>query len=438
MMPPAGARDVVAGTLITFNDNGAWTWYSDERAVVDAAGNKLIVGSDANAMGPGGSSRNGNAEAVIYDLNTGAVGQPFNLGKLGPDDHNTAAFLVRPNGGYLAFWAGHNEDCRSYWRIYSGTSWGASQSFDWVPRGCSTTADRKVTYNNLWYMSAENRIYNFVRSIETSPNLLVSSDNGMTWTYGGRLTSTPTVGYVAGYYKYWGNGVDRIDFFGTEAHPRDFDNSLYHGYLQGGRSYTSTGTMVDASISDGMSPQITAFTKVFTTGMTINGARLHHAWNMDLMRYPDGTVAAIWKARADTNADNPDHRLMYARLEPGSSMWQLTYLGKAGPKLYADEQDYIGLGSIHPNDPRTIFISTTIDPRNDTTNLGVHEIFQGTTCDNGRTFTWTPITQQSMRSNIRPIVPSWDAQHTVLLWNRGTYETAQRYNMAVVGTVTTH
>jgi hypothetical protein len=90
---------------------------------------------------------------------------------------------------------------------------------------------------------------------------------------------------------------------------------------------------------------------------------------------------------------------------------------------------------LHPNDPRTIYISTTIDPRDDTTDLGKHEIFQGTTCDNGTTFTWTPITARSTRDNLRPIVPAWDASHTALLWFRGTYTTAQQYNAAVVGII---
>ena len=32
---PADTPDYVAGKLIVFNDNGAWSWYSDERAIVD-------------------------------------------------------------------------------------------------------------------------------------------------------------------------------------------------------------------------------------------------------------------------------------------------------------------------------------------------------------------------------------------------------------------
>ena len=55
--------DAVAGTMITFNDNGGWCWYQDERALVDTKANKLLIGSVAS-----GGSRNGYIEAVIYDL----------------------------------------------------------------------------------------------------------------------------------------------------------------------------------------------------------------------------------------------------------------------------------------------------------------------------------------------------------------------------------
>jgi hypothetical protein len=433
--PPANptAANFTAGTTTLFNNNGAWTWYCDERAIVDVAGGKIIVGSDANTSGASGSGRDGTIEVVIYDIASRTAGAVTRIGDLGPDDHNTPALLVKPDGKYLAFWAGHNENCNSYWSNYNGTSWAAQQTFDWIPLGCQTSVNTKVTYNNLWNMTAEGKIYNFVRSIGTSPNVLVSSDNGVTWQHGGRLTSTPTVGYVAGYYKYWGNQVDRIDFFGTEAHPRDNDNNLYHGYVKGGKTFTSTNAQVDADIGDTTSPQITALTRVFATGTTLDGKVMNHLWNSDLVRYEDGTVAAIGMARSSMDSNNPNHSFLYHRFD--GMTWRTTYLGEAGTKLYDSEQDYVGLGALHPNDPHIVYISTPIDPRNDMT-LAHREIFQGVTCDNGMTFQWTPITWNSSRDNLRPIVPAWNSSNMVLLWFRGTYNTAQIYAEEVVGIIT--
>ncbi len=51
------AWDFVGGNLYQFNDNGAWCWFQDERAVVDTAKNKLVVGFDACEQAVGGFAR---------------------------------------------------------------------------------------------------------------------------------------------------------------------------------------------------------------------------------------------------------------------------------------------------------------------------------------------------------------------------------------------
>lgn len=413
------------GEVITFNDDGGWCWYQDERAIVDAEADRLIIGSVAINGG-----RNGNVEATLYDLAGGGAPQRSTLGDLNPDDHNTAAISKVGQDRYVAVYTTHNDDCNSYYNIYQNGSWGSRQAFDWTGHGCPTPANRTVSYSNLWHMG--DQLYNFVRSTETSPNLLVS-DDGSSWSYAGRLTSTATVGYVAGYYKYWGNDVDRIDFVGTEAHPRDFDNSLYHGYVQGGKVYDSAGAQVDDNLLDGNAQDVTRYTKLFATGSRLGSATLTHLWNCDLMRYPDGTIALIFTGRANGNTDDPDKRFGYARFD--GTEWKSTYLVNAGHKLYSSEQDYTGLGALHPNNPNTIYISTTTDPRDDSTTFAKHEIWRGTTCDEGQTFEWTAITQNSTQDNLRPVVPYWDSDRTVLLWMRGTYHSAQTYDTDIVGVI---
>jgi hypothetical protein len=447
---------VPAGSIVQFNDNGAWSWYQDERAIVDKAARKLIIGSVAYAPG---TARDANIEAVVYDLAT-KKGTRTNLGKLTDDDHDAPAFAIRPDGQYVAVWSTHRTDCNTYYSIYNGTSWAAQKIFDWTPLGCpwdgtaGATTEDAITYSNVWYMGTA--LYDVARSVNTSPNLLSSADNGQTWSYYGRLTKPPSkIGYVAGYYKYWGNNTDRIDFVGTEAHPRDFDNSLYHGYISGGQVFDSTGNVIDSSLS-GPAPgtgtampmtnavDVNQYTPVFKTGTTINGVMLTHAWNQDMVRYADGTIAVIlqgrvagsWPANAAAGTYDPDKRIIYARFDPTQKTWSLTYLVKAGPKLYSSEEDYTGLGTVDPDNPNVIYVSSTFDPRNDTTTFPVHEIFQGVTSDNGATFTWTPVTMGSTVDNLRPIIPKWgDADHKALLWLKGTYTTAQSYTLAVVGTL---
>jgi len=410
--------------MLEFNDNGGWCWYQDERVLVDEEAGRLVIGSVAS-----GGTRDKRVEVTHWDLAT-RKGTLHHLGTMSyTDDHDVPALVKRPEGGYAAMWAGHNDDCNSYYSVYDGTSWSKSASFAWPE--CPTPSGKKITYANLWYLGGT--LHSYVRSIDTSPHYLFSQDGGKSWKLGGRLTSTPQVGYVAGYYKYWGNNDDRLDFFGTEAHPRDNDNSLYHGYILDGRIHKSTGEVVDQDFTDRSAQEVTKYTKVFATGTTVNGVRIERLWNADLVRYEDGSLAAIGTGRvAGTGSDDPDKRLLYFRFD--GSKWTTTYLAKAGKKLYSSEQDYTGLGALHPDDPHVIYISTPYDPRTDAGSFdGKKEIWKGVTCDNGATFDWEPVTANSQMDNLRPVVPKWDAKHTALLWLRGTYTSAQSYSFKIVG-----
>jgi hypothetical protein len=428
-------RDLVSGNLIQFSDNGAWCWYQDERAVIDIAAGKMILGYNASGSGVGGSLRDGDVDAVIFDLQNGLL-EKFTMKEDEPvafycDDHNAPAFLVRPDGKYLAMYAAHFNDTTSYYRIYDQGTWGAEHEFDWKqerPGG----SNFQTTYSNVYYLSAEGRTYNFVRGNNKSPNSMVSYDLGDTWSYGGQLTRSGDVGYNNGYYKYSGNGFDRIDFIFTEYHPRDYNTSIYHGYIMDGKSYRSDGTLVDGSILDTLNvPTPANFTQVFAANTVVHGVTMTHCWNTDVQWYSDGTIATVITARANSDPNNPDLRFMYCRYD--GSGWTTSYLCKAGLKLYSSEQDYTGLAAMHPFNPNIIYVSTTYDPRDDVTSLGVHEIFKGITEDNGVTWTWTPITRNSVCDNLRPMMPKWDENNIALLWWRGTYNSAQSYDAAVVG-----
>ncbi|MDH7605153.1 MAG: T9SS type A sorting domain-containing protein [Melioribacter sp.] len=432
-------KDIVYGNLILFNDNGLWCWFQDERCIVDTINSKLILGSVANLNGFDGSSRSGLIEAVIFDIKTRLLNR-YELGKLSNDDHNAPAFLIRPDGKYIAMFSDHYDKYKNRYRIFDGISWSPQLAYDWTKRPGGT--DYTIAYNNLYYLSAEKRMYNFSRANHRSPNFIVSDDQGDTWTFGGQLTTNSSNSYNKGYYKYWSNGIDRIDFIFTEQHPRDTLTSIYHGYIKNGKAFKSDGTQVDDDIYDTtFIPAYWHFTKVFSNGTKIGNNTFYRCWQSDLMRYDDGTIAAIITARMNQsesfgypdNNVNPEHAFIYCRYD--GQKWSYTFLTKAGLKFYASEADYVGLGALSPNDPNTIYISTPYDPRDTTVKLNVREIFKGVTIDNGTTWSWEPITQNSTRDNIRPIVPSWNKDNVALLWCRGTYTSAQSYDAAVVGII---
>jgi hypothetical protein len=450
--PVAVPPDMVTGNLIQFNDNGNWTWYCDERTVVDKTRGRIIVGSDGNPAGVGGSARSGAIEVAMFDLQTGFPTRVTLLpnGVLGADDHNTPGLLVWPDGKYLAQWTGHNQNYLTYFSIFDGTNWNPYTTFDWQALGA--TSSEQASYSNPHYLSAENRTYTFVRTLDNkSMNILLSTNEGGAWTYYGKLNrSYPGSGYNPGYYRFCDNGSDRIDFICTESHPRDSLTSIYHGYISNSMSFKTDGTLVDGNLNDTNAPLSSDFMLVFSNG-TIDpvGQTNYRCWNSDVQHYPDGTVQAIIHARINQSAhiggypdqEDPNHAFFFCRWN--GTNWTSTYLCQAGYKLYSAEADYVGLGALSPNDPNTIYISTKYDPRavqpgvTDTNQpySARHEIWKGVTTNQGASFIWTPITQNSTRANLRPIVPPWDSNNIALIWFRGTYNSAQNIDSAPVGLI---
>lgn len=463
-LPPAPPRDVVHGNLIQFVDNGAWSWFQDERAIVDPQKGKVIVGSMANRGGVGGEGRDGHVQTTHFDLATGerSLYVHNDLESYGGgDDHNVPGLLKKQDGDILQFYAAHNrlvatEDDRSYYRTYDveTETWGPEGEYHWwdaIPDNAPGSGG--TTYSNVFQLSAEDpdgdgqgRLYNIART-QQSPHIMYSDDNGVTWQYGGQLTkqnATPPSGnnYVNGYYKYSSNGVDRIDIVATEYHPGDYNNSLYHAYIKDGKLYNSEGAEIDNDVFDAAlsydASKVTStddFTKVFQSGASGNS----RAWMSDVQRFDDGTIVALFKVRAggfDSNSSSTslDHRVWYARFDPTANQWSTTEIAKAGARLFAGEYDYTGLGAINPQDPNTLYISTEVDPITDQS-LDHHEIYKGVTADNGATWTWTAITEHSSYDNLRPIVPAWDGENTALLWWRGSMSRSQTYDTAVVGII---
>src|SRR5699024_2920902 len=188
--------------------------------------------------------------------------------------------------------------------------------------------------------------------------------------------------------------------------------------LEGGRLHRADGTPV-GELGRGLeqtAPRAEDLTRVLASGSTWGGAIITHAWTTDLRRFADGTLVALMTARADDTlgtdtsrreTDPIDHHFLWAVLRPGESDWQVHHLAHAGPQLLAHEEDYTGLGTIDPEDPGALWISTVVDPR-DGTALPVHEIFHGRTSDAGESWPWTPVTEGSTVSNFRPFAVPGD------------------------------
>ncbi len=435
-VPGAFAVDDVAGNMILINDNGGWSWFEDERAIIDSsagAAGKLIVSSVGNSAGSGGAARSGDVDIAAVDLATSAVSRFTLKAGFQADDHDSAALWRRTDGRYLALYSKHGGEQVTRYRISTNpgdiSSWGAELT---INNGAGTT------YSNLHYLSAENggngRLYNISRTVDLDPHVVYSDDLGQSWNTAGRLLNWPTpVGdpKFTGtdgsrpYLKYASNGVDEIHFITSTDHPRAYDNSIYHGVIKSGKVYDSFGNVVDNNLFDGIALPPTAYTTVFDT----DTSPLGFAWTTDLALDAQGRPYAAMTARANNNNSN-DHRFLYGRFD--GTQWNVHEVAKAGSYLYASENDYTGLMALDPSNPDRIFISTPIDPRTQVS-MAHYEIFEGDTTDGGANWTWEPITFDSTVDNIRPIVPKWDASHTAVLWMRGHYSSYTSYDLDIVG-----
>lgn len=451
----AHAVDTVNGNLIQFNNNGGWSWFEDERAIIDPVSNQLIVGSLATSTGMStgaGASRTGNVEVSAFNLATRGPARVSVLhAGLEADDHDSPALLLRPDGRYLSSYSKHSKDPSTYYRVSTNPGDASSWQAEQVYSSATTPGSTIVTYSNLYRLSDEAKTYDFYRSRSSDPHFLSSTDDGSTFGYGGWLTTDPAISTIQRpYVKYASNDKDTIYFLSTEGHPLEFrstttglTNSIYAGYLKGGQLYRSDGTLVGApSGTPGpngthLGPSIEKFTQVFSAQPEGVIGNRTAAWTTDLAMDAQDRPYAVFTSRVETDSDTTtndtsDHRFYYGRFD--GTQWKVHELAKAGGSLFAGEIDYTGLVALDPNDPNTLYMSSNVNP---TSNVAMahYEIFKGVTSDFGASWSWNAITQDSSVDNVRPIVPKWNGGNRAVLWMRGTYPNFTTYDTSVVGLV---
>ena len=431
------AVDIVPGTnyirgrFYELNDNGAWSWFMDERLIVDKG--RLIVGS-VRANGKFGDKTLpgwGNVELAVLDMKSGTTSKVVLHESLEQDDHNNPGLLVLRDGRYFAGYSKHGQELKMYYRISMNPgdpfSWGKENEVKTpgAPREKATWSNNDTfTYCNPIRLSKEkNRTYLFSRNHGLDPNYLLSDDDGRTWRYGGKLY-VGRDGYSP-YTKYISNNRDTVHFVATEDHPRNFDNSLYHAFVRGGEIHHSDGKVI-APLSTSTNCDVRAWdlTRIYQGGSN------HVAWMTDIHLDKKERPVVLFTVQIGggelpRGQGGDDHRFHYARWD--GKKWSEHEIAYAGKRLYSGEDDYTGLGAIDPQDTSVIYLSSNADLKTGESLISAadgkrhHEIFRGETKDDGATWTWTPITANSTVDNLRPLVPIWKDKRTALVWMRGTY-----------------
>ena len=414
----------VAATLVQLNDNGAWSWFMDPRIIVHDG--KLIL-SSVRAVGSnqanGSDPRWGNIEVAVYDIERGIVQTTILHPHLEQDDHDSAAFYVRPDNRIVAVYSMHARERRMYYRISEPNNplvWSSARVAN-TPGDDATYAGNNATYANLFKMP-NGRLYNFIRAYHHEPNYMYSDDDGETWTYGGHWLYGK--GGYSPYLKYGYDGKGTIHFIATEDHPRNFDNSLYHGYVRDGAMFKTDGSKV-GTLSTTTETNVATwdFTKIYEGGPD------NVAWMVDVELDRTDRPYVLFSTQRDGRGlprgqGGFDLRYHYARL--GATGWTHEEIAYAGTRLYPGEDDYSGLGALDPNNPDVLYISTDADPVTGAPLVSSadkkrhYELFRGERGANGK-WTWTPFTRNSAWDNLRPIIPKWNDARTAIAWMRGSY-----------------
>ncbi|MGD1155264.1 MAG: BNR-4 repeat-containing protein [Terriglobia bacterium] len=424
---PTGAGQLppnyVAGSLAQLNDNGAWSWFMDERAIVDKG--KLIVGS-VRSLGDFAATQDkpdwGNVEVSVCDLETGHASHVVLHPHFEQDDHDAPAFLGLPDGRYLAVYSKHAVERKVYYRFSQPgdpLTWSDASVLE-TPGTDKRFAGDNVTYSNLFRLP-DGRIYNFYRGFRHDPNYMYSDDNGQTWTYGGRLLRGK--GGYSPYLKYAFDHHRTIHFIATEDHPRNYDNSIYHGFLRDGEIHASDGRVIGKlSVSTETALAAWDLTRVF------QGDPDNVAWTVDIELDKHNRPYIAFSTQKDGRGLPPgqgglDLRYYYGRWD--GRRWHVHEMAYAGTRLYPFEDDYSGLVALDPQDPNTVFISTNAEPTTGKPLLSAadsqrhYELFRGETHDGGAHWRWQPVTANSTVNNLRPLVPKWKDKRTALVWMRG-------------------
>lgn len=411
---------------LVLSDDGGYSWFESPRAIVH--GTQLVVGTVAS-----NGNRRGDVEAIVHDLVTRET-TIINLhDAIDADDHNSAAFALRPDGSLLAMYARHDLDSLFYYRISE-----PNDAHEWRPeRTYEPSSSTRVTYANPILLAAEeNRIYNFYRGFDASfkPSYAYSDDLGESWVNGGIFIDVPAAERHRPYVHYESNGIDTVHFLYTEGHPRDFDNSLYHAFYRAGNLYGSDGTLI-APLATGMSAPNQG-TRV------VQGNADNVAWLVDFTLDPEGRPHAVYSMQVGSaglprGQGGDDIRFRFARYD--GQAWVNSSLCYAGSRLFSGEDDYSGLAAFDPDDLYTVYVSTDADPENGTPLISSadgqrhHELFVAKSDDQGASWSFTPITQNSSLDHIRPLVVRAEDGQKALIWLAGSYGSYTEYDLSVTG-----
>ncbi|MCQ2111884.1 MAG: BNR-4 repeat-containing protein [Bacteroidaceae bacterium] len=394
---------------------GAWCWFADPRA--------LHYNNDSGTINMsyiGYIDVHGNVKATQYNWLTGEKQDVLVRSNFQPDDHNNPTFLILPDERVLIIYSRHTDERAFYYRVslHPGdiTMLGEEK--------CLVT-EQKTTYPSPFILSDDpTHWYMCWRGINWHPTIarltIPDEEGDCSFDWGPyQIVQGPA---ERPYAKYYSNGKDKMYVTYTTGHPdNESPNWVYFNVI---------------NINGGGEPTLE----------DIRGKKLSTIKNGPFQiaktdsyknSYPNTVVDAptggirdwVWQIALDENespriamvrisSDKKQHEYYYARWI--GTRWALTDICSGGGKFHLSNTEYCYSGgeALDPQNPNVMYVSRPTDG----TYGAVFEIWKYTLNDSGKVVDSEPVTQNSLKNNVRPfIMPGSQNSPMRLLWMNGDY-----------------
>ena len=181
--------------------DGAWCWFSDPRAI--------YVHGEKSGILTGWVTEDGSLETALINKNCEIQKQRI-ADKLEKDDHANPAFVELKGNKHMVFYTKHFDE---YVRYHDASSQLEKLYNDVVLFDPFDEVElakfplRRTTYANPFYLKKEEKLYCFGRWTGFKPNMMVSEDNGQTFSKSKVIiTNYPFDSENRPYAKYYSNG----------------------------------------------------------------------------------------------------------------------------------------------------------------------------------------------------------------------------------------
>lgn len=424
--PSVRALGFVGGTD-TVVGQGGWCWFQSPRSSMGANG-VLWLGS---TIGHTFTEADGTIQATAFNSRNRSVIRRINLAKAHQDDHTSPGVLALGSRAQIS-WALHQKV--DYLDVGDARTTGSFTPLRVRRPNAIKPPGRGMAYTSSHVVRGQRWL--LYRGEQFSWNLLVSTDDGKSWTAKGLVVAPGSSGDRP--YLHAASDGTRLHIVVTDGNPTEFrGTSAYAGTVESDLTIRRADRTKVGSVGSG-APAPKRLTRLAAGSPGSEEATDTDLWLSDLCvvdNRPTGVLVLRdpWPAEAQ-RVGNYRHRYLWIRQR--ASGWTVEPLCWAGGELCNTQPDYPGLAAQDPSDPTRVVVSTnvhpvTAEPLVSSADGLVHfELFEGRRVGEGQ-WSFTPVTQNSTEDNMRPSIAAGGPDKT-LSWMRGKYWSWIAFNTRIV------